>query len=290
MQLFDTTVGGTAPLFLIAGPCALESTDLVLRVAAELHRLADRTGMLVIFKGSWDKANRTSGGSYRGPGLDDGLRMLEAVKRETGLPVVTDVHESQQVAAVAEIADMLQTPAFLARQTDLIEAVARSGRPVNLKKAQFQAPREMHQVLAKARAAAADAGLDQDRFLLCERGTTFGYGNLVTDLRGLDIMAESGAPVVFDASHSVQLPAGLGASSGGERRYIPLLVRGAVAAGIAGLFIETHPDPDRALSDGPNAWPLDALDGLIDMARRIDALVKADDGPIVQPRDALPGA
>lgn len=279
MRLFGTTIGNLAPLFLIAGPCALESTELVLRVAAELRRLAERHAMLVIFKGSWDKANRTSRGAYRGPGLDEGLRMLEAVKRETGLPVVTDVHERHQVAAVAEVADMLQTPAFLARQTDLIEAVARSGRPANLKKAQFQAPHEMHHVLAKARAAAADAGLDAERFLLCERGTSFGYGNLVTDLRGLDIMAESGAPVVFDASHSVQLPAGLGASSGGERRHIPLLVRGAVAAGIAGLFVETHPDPGRALSDGPNAWPLDALDGLIAMARRIDAVVKSEDQP-----------
>lgn len=278
MRLFDRPVGGDAPLFLIAGPCALESADLVLTVAQRLRQLADRTDMLVIFKGSWDKANRTSGSAYRGPGLDAGLRMLEAVKHETGLPVVTDVHESHQVAAVAEVADMLQTPAFLARQTDLIEAVARSGRPANLKKAQFQAPREMHHVLAKARAAAADAGLDGDRFLLCERGTSFGYGNLVTDLRGLDIMAEAGAPVVFDASHSVQLPAGLGASSGGERRYIPLLVRGAVAAGVAGLFIETHPDPGRALSDGANAWPLDALDALIDTARAIDALVKRRGG------------
>jgi 2-dehydro-3-deoxyphosphooctonate aldolase (KDO 8-P synthase) len=278
MRLFGTAVGGSAPLFLIAGPCALESTALVLEVAGRLRRLADRTGMLVVFKGSWDKANRTSGSAYRGPGLDQGLRMLEAVKRETGLPVVTDVHESHQVAAVAEVADMLQTPAFLARQTDLIEAVARSGRPANLKKAQFQAPREMHHVLAKARAAAAAAGLDEDRFLLCERGSSFGYGNLVTDLRALDIMAETGAPVVFDASHSVQLPAGLGGSSGGERRYIPLLVRGAVAAGIAGLFLETHPDPDRALSDGPNAWPLDELDRLIDTALRIDALVKGRAG------------
>ncbi|HEU4962031.1 MAG TPA: 3-deoxy-8-phosphooctulonate synthase [Sphingomonas sp.] len=274
MRLFDRPVGGDAPLFLIAGPCALESADLVLTIAERLRRLADRTDMLVIFKGSWDKANRTSGSAYRGPGLDAGLKMLEAVKRETGLPVVTDVHESHQVAAVAEVADMLQTPAFLARQTDLVEAVARSGRPANLKKAQFQAPREMHHVLAKARAAAADAGLDGDSFLLCERGTSFGYGNLVTDLRGLDIMAEAGAPVVFDASHSVQLPAGLGASSGGERRYIPLLVRGAVAAGVAGLFIETHPDPGRALSDAANAWPLDELDALIDTARAIDALVK----------------
>jgi len=275
MRLFGTRIGNDAPLFLIAGPCALESTELVLRVAAELRRLADRYAMLVIFKGSWDKANRTSSAAYRGPGLEEGLRMLEAVKQETGLPVITDVHESHQVAAVAEVADMLQTPAFLARQTDLIEAVARSGRPANLKKAQFQAPREMHHVLDKARAAATAAGLDPDRFLLCERGTSFGYGNLVTDLRGLDTMAETGAPVVFDASHSVQLPAGLGASSGGERRYIPLLVRGAVAAGVAGLFVETHPDPDRALSDGPNAWPLDALDGLIAMGRRIDAALKA---------------
>jgi len=275
MQLFGRNVGGDQPLFLIAGPCALESTDLVLRVADALRRLADRHAILVIFKGSWDKANRTAADAYRGPGLDAGLRMLEAVKRETGLPVVTDVHESDQVAAVAEVADMLQTPAFLARQTDLIEAVARSGRPANLKKAQFQAPREMHHVLAKARAAAAGAGLDTDRFLLCERGTSFGYGTLVNDFRGLDIMAETGAPVVFDASHSVQLPAGQGDRSGGERRYIPPLARAAAAVGIAGLFIETHPDPAAALSDGPNAWPLDALDELIAKTLRIDAVVKS---------------
>lgn len=274
MKLFGETVGGQAPLFLIAGPCALESTDLVLRVAAELRRLAERHGILVIFKGSWDKANRTSGDAYRGPGLDAGLLMIETVKRETGLPVITDVHESHQVAAVAGVADMLQTPAFLARQTDLIEAVARSGRPANLKKAQFQAPREMHHVLAKARAAAASVGLDTDRFLLCERGTTFGYGALVTDFRGLDIMAETGAPVVFDASHSVQLPAGQGDRSDGERRYIPSLVRAAVAVGVAGLFIETHPDPAAALSDGPNAWPLEALDSLVAQALRLDAVIK----------------
>ena len=275
MQLFGRNVGGDQPLFLIAGPCALESTDLVLRVADALRRLADRHAILVIFKGSWDKANRTAADAYRGPGLDAGLRMLEAVKRETGLPVVTDVHESDQVAAVAEVADMLQTPAFLARQTDLIEAVARSGRPANLKKAQFQAPREMHHVLAKARAAAVAAGLDTDRFLLCERGTSLGYGTLVNDFRGLDIMAETGAPVVFDASHSVQLPAGQGDRSGGERRYIPPLARAAAAVGIAGLFIETHPDPAAALSDGPNAWPLDALDELIAKTLRIDAVVKS---------------
>lgn len=274
MRLFGKTVGGSAPLFLIAGPCALESTELVLKVAAELRRLAEQHDILVIFKGSWDKANRTSGSAYRGPGLDAGLAMLDAVKRETGLPVITDVHESHQVAAVAAVADMLQTPAFLARQTDLIEAAARSGRPVNLKKAQFQAPREMHHVLAKARAAARGAGLDVDSFLLCERGTSFGYGALVTDLRGFAIMAETGAPVVFDASHSVQLPAGQGDRSGGERRYIPLLVRGAVAAGVAGLFIETHPDPDAALSDGANAWPLDQLDGLVASALRIAAAAR----------------
>jgi 2-dehydro-3-deoxyphosphooctonate aldolase (KDO 8-P synthase) len=274
VRLFDTEVGGNTQLFLIAGPCALESTDLALQIAMELRQLADRNGILVIFKGSWDKANRTSGQSYRGPGLEKGLRTLQAVKRETGLPVVTDVHESHQVAAVAEVADMLQTPAFLARQTDLIEAVARSGRPANLKKAQFQAPQEMRHVLAKAQSAAIGAGLDPDRFVLCERGTSFGYGNLVTDLRALDVMAQTGAPVVFDATHSVQLPAGLGDSSGGERRYVPLLVRGAVAAGIAGLFVETHPRPENALSDGQNAWPLADLDDLVARALRLDALVK----------------
>jgi 2-dehydro-3-deoxyphosphooctonate aldolase (KDO 8-P synthase) len=278
-DLCGRRIGLGEPMFLIAGPCAIESEALALSTAETLRGIADRLGILLIYKSSFDKANRSAGSSFRGLGMDEGLRILEKVRAETGLPVLTDVHDAHQVKPVAEVVDVLQTPAFLARQTDLIEAVARSGRPANLKKAQFQAPREMHHVLAKAQAAAADAGLDPERFLLCERGTSFGYGNLVTDLRGLDIMAESGAPVVFDASHSVQLPAGLGASSGGERRHIPLLMRGAVAAGIAGLFVETHPDPDRALSDGPNAWPLDALDGLIAMARRIDAVVKNEGQP-----------
>lgn len=275
MLLCGTEIGGDAPLFLIAGPCALESEALSLRVAETLAGMAERLGLRVIFKGSFDKANRTSGSAYRGPGIDEGLAILAKVRAETGLPVLTDVHEAAQVPAVAEVVDVLQTPAFLARQSDLIAAAAASGKPVNIKKAQFMAPWDMAHVLDKARAAAREAGVEQDNFLLCERGTSFGYNALVTDLRSLAVMAETGAPVVFDATHSVQAPGGRGASSGGAREHVPLLCRGAVAAGIAGLFLETHPDPDKALSDGPNSWPLDQLEDLITGLVRLDAFVKA---------------
>jgi len=274
MQLLGHRIGNDRPLFLIAGPCVLESERLALDVAGTLAAMAKRLGILVIFKASFDKANRTSGTSFRGPGLDEGLEILAKVRAETGLPVLTDVHEARQVAPVAQVADVLQTPALLARQTDLIAAAGRSGRPVNIKKGQFMAPGDTAQVLDKARRAAAEDGLDPDRFLLCERGTSFGYNNLVNDMRGLAIMAETGAPVVFDATHSVQLPGGQGDRSGGERRFVPLLSRAAVACGIAGLFLETHPDPDNALSDGPNSWPLDQLEPLIEQLLALDALIK----------------
>lgn len=274
MQLCGRPIGPDQPLFVIAGPCVIESETLALETAEALKRIADRLGLLLIYKSSFDKANRSSGRSFRGPGLDEGLRILEKVRAEVGLPVLTDVHEPDQVAAVASVVDMLQTPAFLARQSDFIAAVAASGKPVNIKKAQFMAPRDMVQVVAKARDAAAAAGLDADRFTVCERGVSFGYNNLVSDMRSLEILRETGCPVVFDATHSVQLPGGMGDRSGGERRFVPLLARAAVAAGVAGLFLETHPDPDHALSDGPNAWPLGELAPLLEQLVAIDALVK----------------
>lgn len=276
MELCGNRVGQSHPFFLISGPCVLEEESTVLGIAERLRAIADRLGLLVIFKASFDKANRTSLASARGPGLAAGLALLAKVRDATGLPVLTDVHESGQVAAVAEVADVLQTPAFLARQTDLIGAAARSGRPVNIKKAQFMAPGDMAHVLAKARAAATDAGLDADRFMLCERGTSFGYHRLVNDFPGLAIMAETGAPVVFDATHSVQLPGAAATGSGGERRHVPLLCRSAVAAGIAGLFLETHPDPDRAWSDGANSWPLDRLEPLVARLQALDHLIKRE--------------
>ena len=274
MRLCEHTIGPDEPLFVIAGPCVIEGEAAALHVAERLRALADRLGCLLIYKSSFDKANRSSGTSPRGPGLEEGLRILEKVRAETGLPVLTDVHEPAQVTVVAQVADVLQTPAFLARQTDFIAAVAASGRPVNIKKAQFMAPADMTHVVAKARAAAAAAGHATDNFMLCERGTSFGYNNLVSDMRSLPIMAETGCPVVFDATHSVQLPGGKGDRSGGERRFGPVLARAAVAAGIAGVFVETHPDPDQAWSDGPNAWPLDALPALLEDLIAVDALVK----------------
>lgn len=269
MQLLGRTIGPGHPLFLIAGPCVIETESLCLKVAENLRALADRTGMLVVFKASFDKANRSAATSYRGCGLDEGLKVLAKVRSETGLPVITDVHEPAQVGPVAEVVDMLQTPAFLARQTDLIAAAAASGRPVNIKKAQFMAPGDMIQVIAKARAAAQAAGTDPDNFLACERGTSFGYGNLVVDMRSLVQMRATGCPVVFDATHSVQLPGANGTSSGGQREFVEPLARAAVAVGVAGLFMETHPDPANALSDGPNAIPLDALSQLVDRLGRI---------------------
>jgi 2-dehydro-3-deoxyphosphooctonate aldolase (KDO 8-P synthase) len=262
MQLCGRSVGLEHPLFLIAGPCVIESEALVLSVAERMRRIADETGLLIIFKSSFDKANRSSGTSFRGPGLDEGLRILAKVRSETGLPILTDVHETAQVIPCAEVVDVLQTPAFLARQTDLIEAVAASGRPANIKKAQFMAPHEMTHVIAKARSAAQAAGVEP-ALMVAERGTSFGYNNLVSDMRSLVIMRDTGCPVVFDATHSVQLPGGLGGRSGGQREFVPVLARAAVAVGVAGLFMETHPDPDRALSDGPNAVPLNAMGGLV---------------------------
>lgn len=276
MLLNGKLVGGSSPLFVIAGPCVIESEQHTLSVAERLAKSAQRLGVRVIFKSSFDKANRSSGKSYRGPGMDEGLRILEKVREETGLEVLTDVHEREQVRAVAEVVDVLQTPAFLARQTDFIAAVAASGKPVNIKKGQFMAPGDMKHVVDKARSAAVEAGCNPDAFMLCDRGASFGYNTLVSDMRGLAIMAETGCPVVFDATHSVQQPGGLGERSGGQREFVPLLARAAVAAGIAGLFMETHPDPDNALSDGPNALPLDQFEPLVERLMAIDALVKAD--------------
>jgi 2-dehydro-3-deoxyphosphooctonate aldolase (KDO 8-P synthase) len=263
MELAGKPVGAEAPMFVIAGPCVIESEALVLSVAETLKGIAERLGLHLIFKSSFDKANRSSGTTFRGPGMDEGLRILEKVRAETGLPVLTDIHTPEQARAAADAVDVLQTPAFLARQTDLIEAAAATGIPVNFKKAQFMAPADMTQLVAKARAAAERAGKSQDCVMLCERGTSFGYNNLVVDMRGLAIMAETGCPVVFDATHSVQRPGGLGDRSGGDRQFVPLLARAAVAAGVSGLFMETHPDPDKALSDGPNAWPLDKAGALL---------------------------
>lgn len=275
MILCSRQIDICSPLFLIAGPCVIESEDHSLSVADELAKIAERLGVLLIFKSSFDKANRTSGTSFRGPGMEDGLRILEKVRAETGLPVLTDVHEPAQATPVAEVVDVLQTPAFLARQTDFICSVAATGKPVNIKKAQFMAPADMQNVVAKARSAAESAGHSPDNFLLCERGTSFGYNTLVSDMRGLSIMAETGCPVVFDATHSVQQPGGLGSRSGGQSEYVPLLARAAVAAGVSGVFMETHPDPANALSDGPNALPLDRFEGLVRQLQRIDEVTKS---------------
>ena len=275
MQLCGKAVGSIEPLFLIAGPCAIENEALALSTAQTLKGIADRLGILLIYKSSFDKANRSSGLSFRGPGMDEGLRILAKVRSEIGVPVLTDVHTAEQVASVAEVVDMLQTPAFLARQTDFIEAVAVCGKPVNIKKAQFMAPGDMKNVIDKARRAATEAGCDPDSFTVCERGATFGYNNLVSDMRSLAIMRETGCPVVFDATHSVQLPGGQGDRSGGQREFVPVLARAAVGAGVAGLFIETHPDPDQALSDGPNAWPLGDMEPLLRQLMAIDTVVKA---------------
>jgi len=252
-----------APPFLISGPCVIESEALCLMIAERLRAIGERLAMPVIFKASFDKANRTSVSSFRGHGIEEGLRVLEKVRAETGLPVLTDVHLPDQVAAVAEVVDMLQTPAFLARQTDLIMAAAGSGKPVNIKKAQFMAPQDMGAVLAKAQTAAKEAGVNDPQIALCERGTSFGYNNLVVDMRGLVIMREMGCPVVFDATHSVQLPGGGGDRSLGQREFVAPLARAAMAVGVDGLFMETHPDPAAALSDGPNMVPLDQLEALL---------------------------
>ena len=264
LNLFGRQVGLGERLFLIAGPCVVESEQLCLEVAEHLRRMADQLGILVVFKSSFDKANRTSGQSFRGLGVDEGLRVLEKVRSETELPILTDVHSADQVATVSEVVDVLQTPAFLARQTDLIEAAAASGKPVNFKKAQFMAPADVKPLVAKARDASARAGHGEGAFMLCERGTSFGYNNLVVDMRSLVRMRDAGCPVVFDATHSVQLPGGMGDKSGGQREFVHPLARAAVAVGVAGLFMECHPNPEQALSDGPNAVPLAQMEGIME--------------------------
>jgi 2-dehydro-3-deoxyphosphooctonate aldolase (KDO 8-P synthase) len=274
MKLCGFEIGLDRPLFLIAGPCVVESESLQTEVAGRLKEITAALGIPFVFKSSYDKANRSSGSSFRGPGMARGLEILAKVRRELGVPVLTDVHTEAEVAAAAAVADVLQTPAFLCRQTDFIRAVAQSGRPVNIKKGQFLAPHDMKNVIDKARAAARETGLPEDVFMACERGTSFGYNNLVSDMRALAILRETGAPVVFDATHSVQLPGGLGQSSGGQREFVPVLARAAVAVGIAGVFLETHPDPARALSDGPNAVPLKHMPALLEQLVALDRVVK----------------
>ena len=279
MKLCGFEAGLDKPLFLIAGPCVVESRELALETAGKLKEICAEFGVPFIFKSSYDKANRSSGKSFRGLGMDEGLRILAEVRKAIGVPVLTDVHEIGEVREVAAAVDVLQTPAFLCRQTDFIAAVASAGKPVNIKKGQFLAPGDMKNVVAKAQAAARAAhpgvaGAD-DNIMVCERGASFGYNNLVSDMRSLAIMRETGRPVVFDATHSVQLPGGQGSASGGQREFVPVLARAAVAAGVAGLFMETHPDPAQALSDGPNAWPLDLMEPLLGALKAIDELVKA---------------
>ncbi|MBO7410670.1 MAG: 3-deoxy-8-phosphooctulonate synthase [Ottowia sp.] len=274
MKLCGFPVGLEHPLFLIAGPCVVESEQLQMDVAGQLKETCAALGIPFIFKSSYDKANRTSGASFRGPGMERGLEILAKVKKELGVPVLTDVHTPEEVPHVAAVVDVLQTPAFLCRQTDFIRAVAQSGKPVNIKKGQFLAPHDMKNVVEKARAAAREQGLPEDNFMVCERGASFGYNNLVSDMRALAIMRECNAPVVFDATHSVQLPGGQGTSSGGQREMVPVLARAAVAAGIAGLFMETHPTPDKALSDGPNSVPLKHMRALLETLMELDAAVK----------------
>lgn len=274
MKLCNFEIGIDKPFFLIAGPCVLEGRQMALDIAGFMKETTQKLGIPYIFKASFDKANRSSISSFRGPGLDEGLAILADVRDQIGVPVLTDVHDVDQVRAAADVVDMLQTPAFLCRQTDFIVACARSGKPVNYKKGQFLAPQDMRLVVEKARAAAIDAGLDPDRFTVCERGASFGYGNLVSDMRSLAIMRESGAPVVFDATHSVQLPGGNGSCSGGDRRFVPVLSRAAAAVGVAGLFMETHPNPPKAKSDGPNAVFLDRMPELLESLVAIDRIVK----------------
>lgn len=275
MQLCGFEAGLDRPFFLLAGPCVIESEQMAVDVASTMKEITSELGIPYVFKASYDKANRTSGKSYRGPGMDEGLRILGAVREKVGVPVITDVHTTEEVPVVSKVVDILQTPAFLCRQTDFIRACAVSGLPVNIKKGQFLAPGDMKNVVEKAREAAREAGLSEDRFMVCERGASFGYGNLVSDMRSLAIMRETGAPVVFDATHSVQLPGGNGTSSGGQRQFVPVLARAAVAAGVSGLFMETHPDPAHALSDGPNAVPLARMRGLLESLVEIDRVVKA---------------
>ena len=276
MKLCGFEIGIDRPLFLIAGPCVIESRQLALDTAGQLKEICAALDIPFIYKSSYDKANRSSSQSFRGLGMEQGLDILAAVKKEIGVPVLTDVHGEAEIAAVAAVVDVLQTPAFLARQTDFIQACAASGKPVNIKKGQFMAPGDMKNVVAKAREAivAKAGGADIDTIMVCERGASFGYNNLVSDMRSLAIMRETGCPVVFDATHSVQLPGGQGDRSGGQREFVPVLARAAVAVGVAGLFMETHPEPEKAMSDGPNAWPLRQLRALLEELRELDALVK----------------
>jgi 2-dehydro-3-deoxyphosphooctonate aldolase (KDO 8-P synthase) len=276
MKLCGFDVGLQRPFFLIAGPCVIESEQLQMDVAGQLKEITGALGIPFIFKSSFDKANRSSGTSYRGPGMERGLDILAKVRKELGVPVLTDVHTESEIPVVAAVVDVLQTPAFLCRQTDFIRAVAQSGKPVNIKKGQFLSPHEMKNVMDKARAAARDAGLSEDRFMACERGASFGYNNLVSDMRSLAIMRETGCPIVFDATHSVQLPGGQGTSSGGAREMVPVLARAAVAVGVAGLFMETHPDPAHALSDGPNAVPLKHMKALLETLVALDTVTKTN--------------
>lgn len=274
MQLCGFNVGLQHRFFLIAGTCSIEGLEMSLDVAGQLKEACTALGIPLIYKGSFDKANRSSGTSKRGVGLEAGLKILDEVRRQLQLPILTDVHDTSHVAEVASVVDVLQTPAFLCRQTDFIRAVAQSGKPVNIKKGQFLAPHDMKNVIDKARDAAREAGLSEDRFMACERGVSFGYNNLVSDMRSLAIMRETHAPVVFDATHSVQLPGGQGTSSGGQREFVPVLARAAVAVGVAGLFMETHPHPAEAKSDGPNAVPLDRMGALLETLVTLDRAVK----------------
>lgn len=270
MKLCGFEVGLHQPLFLIAGPCVIESREFAIETAGQLKEIAERIGIPFIYKSSYDKANRSSTKTFRGFGMEEGLRILDEVKNQIGVPVLTDVHTAEQVPHVAAVVDVLQTPAFLCRQTDFIVACAQSGKPVNIKKGQFLAPHDMLQVVNKAKEA--NGGIDN--IMVCERGASFGYNTLVSDMRGLAIMRETNCPVVFDATHSVQQPGGQGDKSGGQREHVPVLARAAVASGIAGVFMETHPDPSKALSDGPNAWPLDKMEDLLHVLVDIDNLVK----------------
>ncbi len=269
MKLCNFEVGLDRPLFLMAGTCVIESEAMAIETAGYLKELTSKLGIPFIYKSSFDKANRTSSQSYRGPGIEEGLRILQKVKDEVGVPLITDVHEDTPLDEVAAVVDVLQTPAFLCRQTNFIQNVARQGKPVNIKKGQFLAPWDMANVVAKAK----EVGNEQ--IMVCERGASFGYNTLISDMRGLAIMRETGCPVVFDATHSVQQPGGQGQCSGGQREFVPLLARSAVAAGVSGLFMETHPDPEKALSDGPNSWPLDKMEPLLETLKAIDATVKA---------------
>ena len=275
MKLCGFDIGLDKPFFLIAGPCVVESEQLQMDVAGQLKEITASLGIPFIFKSSYDKANRSSGTSFRGPGMDKGLEILAKVKKSLNVPILTDVHTEAEIPTVAGVVDVLQTPAFLCRQTDFIRAVAQSGKPANIKKGQFLAPHDMKNVIDKARAAAREKGLPDDVFMACERGASFGYNNLVSDMRSLAIMRETGAPVVFDATHSVQLPGGQGTSSGGQREMVPVLARAAVAVGVSGLFMETHPDPAKALSDGPNAVPLKHMKALLETLQALDRVVKA---------------